>query len=257
MSADKLLDETRPLKRAAAYEKRGQYENAAASLIDALAANPGNAGSWSRLGNAYRALAKMDLAVGAYLRSVEINPEDSETQEALLQAYLEVGRYTEAVAHSKRLLKTWPKSIYPRDVLSVAYMQMGLIDKALRITDELVRLDPTDATNHFKKAVLFQQKGEIGMAVREFGRVVEMAPESSIAEQAKQALSSLDSYQLRQIVSLAAEDNVFRAKLLRDAETAASEKGFVLSYTGILALRQICFDNLPDDESIHSYYHYH
>ncbi|MDO8682166.1 MAG: tetratricopeptide repeat protein [Armatimonadota bacterium] len=255
----KTLSEAAHLRRAAVMEERGMYEEAANSLIKALTARPDNADSWSRLGGLYRSLSKFDMAVEVYKKSLEINPNNSITQESLLQTYLEMGRYDEAIAHCKDLLKRMPRNLYARDVLSVAYMQLGLIDKALRITDELIRLDPTDPGNHFKKGVLFQQKGEVGMAIREFARVIEMAPDSSIAEQAKQAVSSLDSYQLRQIVSLASEDSVFRTKLSRDAESAALEKGFVLSYTGLVALRQISFDNPPEpgDDSGQKYYHYH
>jgi tetratricopeptide (TPR) repeat protein len=134
-----------------------------------------------------------------------------------------------------------------------------MIDEAIRVTDELIRLEPTDATNHFKKAVLLQQKGEVGLAAREFARVLEMAPESGIADQARQAVSTLENFQIRQIVSLAAEDNIFRTKLARDPESAAFEKGFFLSYTGLHALRQISFDTPPEagTDGPQKYYHYH
>jgi len=259
MANRKTSNESAHIRRAAAYETQGRLADAANSMLKAIAANPGNAHSWSRLGELYRSLSQFDLAIEIYKRALEIDPDDSPTQEALLQSYLEANRHEEAIARSSLLLKRWPRNLFARDVMGVAYLQLGLIDKAIRITDELIRLDPTDPANHFKKGVLFQQKGEIGIAVKEFARVVEMAPESSIAEQAKQAVASLDTYQLRQIVSLASEDSVFRTKLTRDAESAALEKGFVLSYTGLVTLRQMSFDDLPDDgsENPQKYYHYH
>ena len=242
---------------AAALEIQGEFDAAAASMLKALRARPDKAESWSRLGGIYRQMSKFDLAIEAYSKSLQINPNDSPAQEALLQSYLETNRCREAIDHSRRLLKKWPRNLYARDVLSVAYMQLGLVDKAIRITDELIRLDPTDPSNHFKKGVLFQQKGEISLAIKEYARVVDMDPESSIAEQAKQAVSTLDSYQIRQIVSLASEDSVFRTKLARDVESAAMEKGFLLSYTGLTTLRQISFENPPEDGDGPKYYHYH
>lgn len=252
----KALSEAAHLRRATDFERREQYEEAVNSMLKALEAQPDNAESWCRLGDLYRSLAKFDLAIRVYQKSVDLNPDDISAQESLLQTYLELGRCDEAVAHSKGILKRSPKSMHARDVLSVAYLQLGLIDKALRVTDELIRMDPADPSNHFKKAVLFQQKGEVGMAIREFARVLDMAPESSIAEQARQAVSSLDTFQLRQIASLASEDNIFRTKLLRDAESAALEKGYVLSYTGLMALRQMSFDTPTEDDNP-QYYHYH
>jgi tetratricopeptide (TPR) repeat protein len=229
------------------------------SLLKALDAQPDNARSWTRLGDLYRSILRMDLACSAYETSLELDPYDHSTHESFLQTLLEMGLYDEAIAKSKRLLKQSPTSIVARDVLSVAYLQRGMLDKAIRITDEMIRLDPTDPSNHFKKAVLFQQKGEVGMAIKEYARVIEMAPESSLGDQSRQAMASLDSYQIRQIVSLAAEDNVFRTKLIRDAESAALEKGFVLSYTGVVTLRQISFDTPSEfsPENPPQYYHYH
>ncbi|MDO8588295.1 MAG: tetratricopeptide repeat protein [Armatimonadota bacterium] len=256
MDRKKTLSDAAHLRRAADCESRGQYDAAVRSMLKAIRARPDKADSWTRLGGLYRQLSRLDLAIEMYKKSLDIDPDDSLTQEALLQSYLECNRYSEAIDHSKLLLKRWPRNIYARDVLGVAYMQMGLVDKAIRITDELIRLDPTDPSNHFKKGVLYQQKGEIGMAIKEFARVVDMDPESSISEQAREAVASLDTYQLRQIVSLASEDNVFRTKLARDAESAALEKGFVLSYTGLTALRQMSFENPPDGDSP-KYYHYH
>lgn len=258
MVSKRTSGESVHLRRATAYEAQGRFAEAATCLLKAIAANPDNARAWSRLGEVYRSLAQFDLAIEVYKRALEIDPDDSPSQEALLQCYLESDRHDEAISRSTALLKRWPRNLYARDVLGVAYLQLGLIDKAIRITDELIRLDPTDPTNHFKKAVLYQQKGEIGIAIREFARVVEMAPESSIAEQAKEAVSSLDTYQLRQIVSLASEDNVFRTKLARDAESAALEKGFILSYTGLITLRQMSFEEIPDSsDNGPKYYHYH
>jgi len=259
MSKNKAISEAAHLRRAAILEERGDYDKAIASMMKALSAQSNNPESWSRLGDLYRSLEQWDLAVDAYKKSLELRTDNHTAQEALLQTYLEAGRYDDAIANSKLVLKRHAKNVYARDIMGVAYLQTGMIDEAIRVTDELIRLEPTDATNHFKKAVLLQQKGEVGMAVREFTRVLEMAPESGIADQAGQAVSTLESFQLRQIVSLAAEDNIFRTKLARDPESAAFEKGFFLSYTGLNALRQISFDTLPESgaDSPQKYYHYH
>ena len=259
MTKSKAISEAAYLRRAAGLEERGLFEEAVQSVLKALEIRPRNTAALNRLGGLYRSLTRFGTAVEVYKRVLDLAPDNMGAQEALLQTYLEMGRYDEAISWCNTFLKRNPRSMHARDALSVAYLQLGLIDKAIRITDELIRLDPTDPANHFKKGVLFQQKGEVGMAIKEFARVLDMAPDSGIAEQARQAVSSLDSYQLRQIVSLAAEDNVFRTKLMRDAEAAALEKGFVLSYTGLTALRQISFDNASelDAENLQKYYHYH
>ena len=122
---------------------------------------------------------------------------------------------------------------------------MGMFEKAIQVTNELITLDPTSPLDHFKKAV-FQQKGEVGSAIHEFVRVLEMQPDMAMAEQAEQAIETLDSYQLRHIVMLAVEDYIFRAKLVHDPKSAALERGYYLSYAGMNALKQIQFEDLTD-----------
>ncbi len=84
-----------------------------------------------------------------------------------------------------------------------------------------------------------------------------MQPDAEMAGDAQQAIDSLDSYQLRHIIMLALEDYIFRAKLVRDPEAAALERGYSLSYSGMAALKQVRFEDLPEvySEWKQRYYH--
>jgi tetratricopeptide (TPR) repeat protein len=242
------MREAAHLRRAQLLERNGRYEEAIESLRKAIALAPENARHVIRLANLYRAQKKLEPAIEAMKQAIELDPRNPGARESLLQIYLELGRYDEAISEGKTLIKRHPRNLYARDILGVAYLQMGLIDKALHVTNEMIHLDPMDAANHFKKAVLYQQKGEISKAIQEFSRVLDMDPEGEMAEDAREAVASLDGYQLRQVVTLAVEDPIFRTKLMRDPESAVVERGFMLSYSGILALRQLDMDNLPSIE---------
>jgi len=196
-------------------------------------------------------------AILAIKKAVKLKPDDVQAREMMLEILLEVGRFDDAIREAQELLRVSPRSLSARDVLSIAYLQKGMLERALQVTNELINLDPTSPINHFKKAVLFQQKGDIGSAIREFSRVLEMQPDSEMAQDAERALETLDSYQLRNIVMLAVEDYIFRAKLTRDPESAALERGYYLSESGMAALKQIQFDELPDiyAEWKQRYYH--
>jgi len=144
--------------------------------------------------------------------------------------------------------------VFARDILGIAYLQQGRLDKALKVTDEQIRIDPTDACHFFKKAVLLQQKGQIAAAMLGFTRVVDMDPEGEMADDAREAIAALDSYQLRQILTIAVEDAVFRTKIALDPEPALTAKGFKLSTAGLMALRQIELDELSSQPQSR---HYH
>lgn len=242
------------MRRAESLVERGQLEEAVASLQEAIAICPQDPKCSVRLANIYRAQNRMGLAIDAMHRAVELDPHNAGMQQLLLCTLIELGKYDEAVHASKQLLKKSPKNILARDVLGIAYLQQGRLDQALKVTDELIRLAPTDAANHFKKAVLLQQKGEIAPAMVLFILALEMDPNSDVADDAREAIAALDSYQLRQILTVAVEDTVFRTKLMIDPDSTLQERGFRLSSSGIATLRQIDLNDLPGDSKAR-YYH--
>lgn len=242
------------MRRATSLAQRGMYDEAIANIKEAMALCPQDPRSSVQLANVYRAQNRIEPAIEAMHRAMELDPLNSAVHEQLLRILLEMGRYDEAITTSRRLLKSSPKSVFARDILGIAYLQQGLLDKALRVTDELIRIDPTDSAHYFKKAVLLQQKGEISQAMNAFIRALEMDPDGEMADDSREAIAALDSYQLRQVLTIAVEDAVFRAKLTLDTETALIERGFRLSPSGISTLRQIDLDELPSEPQSR-YYH--
>ena len=253
--SEKYYGEERPspreaeyLKRSTLQERKGQYGLAIANMRRAVEIAPQRASNYARLAVLCRAARRFDEALSALRAAAECDPSNPELREMLLQICMEAGRYEEAIREGKKLLKQWPRNIYARDVLSMAYLHNGDYIKALRVTDQLILIDPLDPMNHLKKAIIFQQKGEIGEAMGEYARVVDLDPEGEVGEDAQEAMSSLDDLQLRQIITLALEDGMFRAKLARDPDTAAAERGFVLSPNAAVALRQIDLDSMSQGD---------
>lgn len=242
------------LRRANTLAKRGLYDEAIAQVKEAMTLWPSEPKCSVQLASLYRAQNKIGPAVEAMKQAVELNPSDSTTQEQLLQILIELGRYDEAVSVGRRLLSKSPRNLFVRDVLGIAYLQQGKIEDSLRVTNELINLVPADPAHHFKKAVLLQQKGEIAQAMSSFTRSLEMDPNGDMADDAREAIAALDSYQLRQILTIAVEDVVFRTKLMMDPEAASLERGFLLSTSGVQTLRQIDLESLPG-EAQNRYYH--
>lgn len=212
----------------------------------------------------YRKLAELHRDQRQYRDAMEnlnkaltIKPDDIESREMLLEMCLEQGRYDDAIAYSRDLIRVSRSSLSARDVLYFAYLQKGMLEKALQMTNELIRLDPSSPVNHYKKAFIHHEKGDISAAIHELSRVLEMSPDDEMEAEAQQAIDQLDSYQIRHILMLAIEDFIFRAKLIRDPESAAVERGYYLSYSGISMLRQIEFDNLPEIYTEWKQHYYH
>ena len=242
------------IKRASSLTERGSYDKAIERIQEAMTLSPRNARCYIQLAKIYKSQNKIAPAIEAMQKAVEIDPSNSTVREQLLRTLLEIGRYDEAISISCELLKQLPKNVFVRDVLGIIYLQQGELDKALQVTNELIRLDPVDPAHHFKKAVLLQQKGQITEAMQAFIRALEMDPEGDMADDAREAIAALDGYQLRQILTIAVEDAVFKTKLILDPDSAARERGFLLSSSGVAALKQIDLEDLPGD-SANRYYH--
>lgn len=245
------------LKRSAALKEQGLFQEAISELERALRTAADKMPAYKELADLYRSQWEMDKAIAAIKAAVELKPTDVQARETLLEMLIDLARFDDAIRESKELLRLSPRSLSARDTLGIAYLQKGMLDEALEVTNELISMDPSSPINHFKKACLYQQKGDIGNAIHEYGRVIEMRPDGEIAQEAQQAMDVLDSDQLRHIVMLAIEDYIFRAKLIRDPEAAATERGYHLSHSGINALKQIQFDDLPEvySEWKQRYYH--
>lgn len=188
--------------------------------------------------------------------AIEQKHDDVESYEMIFDLLLAKGDYVKTIEYALRFLRIYPNSLSAREVLFFAYLHSGEIECALRVVNELIRLEPHSAENHYKRAYIYNEMGEVSSAIQDLVHVLNNNPDDEMEEKAKNALYELDSFQIRNIITLAVEDFVFRTKLMRDLESALSERGYYLSYTGINLLRQISFDNLPNvspDGNHHAY----
>jgi tetratricopeptide (TPR) repeat protein len=234
------------ISRAHSLRDEGLFDAAIEELRKALRGSAGKSRIYREIAGLFRSRHQIDEAVRACRRAIKEAPDDIESREMLISMLLELHKCDEAIDESRELLGISPRSLSARDALSTAYLQKGMLSKAISITNELISLDPSSPENHFRKAILYHQKGDVSSAVQEFCRVLEMEPGGQMESDAEQAVHALDTYQLRSIITLAVEDYVFRTKLIRDPASAALERGFYLSYTGLAALNHIRFEDLGD-----------
>jgi len=245
------------IRRAEQFAERGDVPQAIQSLEQALHLGADRYTCYLRLARLYQTRQQWTEAVNAAEHAIAEDPDKLTAREAIISFHLENRDYDRAISASKALLKISPRHVPARDALGAAYLGLGDVDAALRVANDLIRIDPTNPAHRFTKAHLSQHRGEVGMAVEEFQKVILLAPESDVADSAREQLENLDAYQLNQILTLACDDTIFRVKLGQDVSSATSEKGFSLSDEGREALRDMITDGLPstDTSSRASLYH--
>ncbi len=173
--------------------------------------------------------------------------EEPAVRLALAECYLDLDRNREATEECQRVLRTRPRDLRALDLLQTAFLKEGDMRPALRIAYRQALLCPLDPMNFFRMAVLHQQLGDIRQAMDNYERVVSMedAYGADLADRAREALDMLDGLQLRQVLMLASDDPVFRARLNRDPQGAAAQRGFFLSESGLAMLQHLELDRLP------------
>jgi tetratricopeptide (TPR) repeat protein len=234
------------MRRAERYAERGQVAEAIQSLESAIQYGADAYTCYLRQARLYQGRQQWAEAVVAAEKAIAERPEKISAREAIIALYLESRNYQRAADASRDLLKLSPRHVPARDALGAAYIGMGDVDSAMKVANELVRLDPNEASHHYKKALLCQHRGDVAIAVTEFARVVQLVPDTDLAESAQDQLESLDAFQLGNILTLAMEDTVFRAKIARDPEEAVAEKGFHISESGREILRHMAEDMLSE-----------
>lgn len=236
----------REMRRADRLEKSGHIVEAIQSLETALDLGADRYTCYLRLTRLYQTQRQWPQAVSAAEKAIVENPVNLAAREAIITCYLESRDFPRVIDASKELLKISPRHIPARDAMGAAYMGMGDFEAAMRVANELIRIDPNNPSHRFTRAHLCQHQGDIRLAIEGFERVIELAPESDMADSARDQLETLDTFQIEQILALAEEDTVFRLRLMVSVEQALMERGYFLSATGNEALSNIASEGFPD-----------
>ena len=199
-----------------------------------------------RIADLHHTIGHYTQALEALEQAVALDPSRLAGWEQLLMVAQTAGVRERAISVSHILIKLVPNHIDAHSMLGAAYMLQGDVEAALRVSNTLIRLDPETPAHHFRKALLCQHQNEVALAVDEFLHTLRLDPDGPLADPARDALENLDLFQLNNIITLALEDAVFRAQLMRDPVGAAEDRGFALSPMGIHLLTDFCDQALPE-----------
>jgi arylsulfatase A-like enzyme/predicted Zn-dependent protease len=119
----------------------GRYDEAAAKVQRALAADPDIIEGHSRLGNIYTKAGRHDDAVAAYKRALALDPEHLLSTYNLALAYRALGRIDEAVLGFERVQQLDPRSGRAHFQLGDIFMQRGEPHKALEVLTKGLALE--------------------------------------------------------------------------------------------------------------------
>jgi cytochrome c-type biogenesis protein CcmH/NrfG len=137
----------------------------------------------------------LDEGRAAALRSTaERNPRDADTRVQLGNLYFDAERFDDAVHWYEDALKIEPRNVDASTDLGISYYYMNQPDRALAQFDRSLAIDPGHTKTLLNLGIVRAfGKQDLEGAAKAWQRVVEIAPESSEARMARQALQGLRS----------------------------------------------------------------
>lgn len=154
------------------YSEQGKYEQAVALFQQAIERHKNDlhqAASWSRLGDVYQALKRLQEAIVAYERVIELNPADALPWYNLGNIYRAQKRYGNVIDAYRRAIELDPTNARPYFNLGLTYEEQGEYEAALRCFKQ--------ATERYKdesdRAVAWNKVGDVYRAQAEFEQAEE------------------------------------------------------------------------------------
>jgi type IV pilus assembly protein PilF len=209
------------------YMNQGQYTAALKELLEAEQKYPNDAMINNSLGLAYLAKERPDLAVDHFKKAIRLQPDFSPAVNNLGNAYLRLnqwdaaieqfhslsedlvygtphypmtnigfayyskGDYKMAEKYYQEALKLQPKFPIALRGLGRTYLKMGEVAKAQEVLFEAISSEPDFTPAYIDLAKTYLMTGETEKAKNAYQHVIKIAPESSFAKEAQQALKEL------------------------------------------------------------------
>ena len=97
--------------------------------------------------------------------------------------------YDKAIVQYQEYLKSNPNDPDARVDLGICYNDIGNLEEAKRQMKTAIERNPKHALGYFNLGIVTLQSGDVQEANKLFRKTVELAPNSSVAERAKQLLA--------------------------------------------------------------------
>lgn len=145
-------------------------------LEAALALDPDHADAYYNLGNARRALGRLDEAIAAYQEAIRREPGLAEAHNNLGIALVDAGRPDEAVAAYRRAIELRPRHAGAHNNLAIALFNLDRVEEAEATCRQAIALMPSMAEAHNGLANILKARGKIEEAAAAYAKAIEINP---------------------------------------------------------------------------------
>ncbi len=158
----------------------GLFDSAIKLFTQVIETNP-SSDAYQGRGVAYRALAKLDEAIGDFDHAIELDPTNAAAYNSRGNAYSDKRDYDRALADYDQAIKLNPQYTIAYNNRGLAYSNKGEYDKAIVDYTEAIRQNPkyVDAFNNRGNA--YSDKHDYDRAIADYSSAIKLDPNYSLA----------------------------------------------------------------------------
>jgi Flp pilus assembly protein TadD len=168
-----------------------RFDEAHASLEQAIALKPDEPNVLAALGRSYDGKGETSSAVTSFKRAIDINPEMFESYNDLGTVYFKNEDYALAEASFAAALRLKPEASASRFNLGLCYARQGRYSDATREFERVVQATPADAEALYELGLSYERTGRASDAVRVFQTAGKLARSQELADRLAEGLGRL------------------------------------------------------------------
>lgn len=177
-----IQDEKIQFQLAQAYQKSGQYDNAAEVFRKLAEFNPDDAKVYyNNIVMMYDDAKMPDKAIGAAQKMIELNPKDADAIYNLGYMFIKQKKYNEAVETFKKAIELRPEMEYAYANIGYAYMQLKKYKDAIDIYNDMIKIFPDNFNAWVSIGMGYMHQKKFAPAVEPLKKAIELKPDNGTA----------------------------------------------------------------------------
>lgn len=171
---------------------QGNTDGALAAWQGWLAAHPADARAETLIGSLYQTKGDSAQAMEAYKKALQLDPSQAVAANNLAYLMVESNDNLDvALSYAQTARQAMPQSPSTADTLAWVYYHKGTYSLAKDLLTDAVKQDPNDASMHYHLGMTLSKLGDKAGATAEFKKVETLAPNTTNARDAENALHQL------------------------------------------------------------------
>lgn len=172
----------------------GQFEQAIASLSNAVKLNPNDTKALGLLGWAYSYQGMYDEGLAVCLKVLQLEPNNDAVRNNLGFISFKKGIFGEAIEHLSRVIKSGKDRtavLYAHYYLGLVYLERQMLDDAMFFFSKATVLGPNLIEAYYHLGQVYHLKKMYGAALKEWEKCLKLSPHNWWAKKAAEQIEML------------------------------------------------------------------